>query len=79
MMLNMLKCKSARRYAAMALCFAGAPTASALETIRIGLPTKTYYPTIIAETALRQGLFAREGIERMPAREETMVGALAPA
>ena len=54
-------------------------TASALETIRIGLPTKTYYPTIICETAQRQGLFAREGIERMPAREETMVGALAPA
>ena len=32
-------------------------------TIRIGLPTKTYYPTIIAETALRQGLFAKEGIK----------------
>ena len=54
-------------------------TASALETIRIGLPTKTYYPTIIAETALRQGLFAGRVIDRMPAREETMVGALAPA
>ena len=35
----------------------------AQETIRIGLPTKTYYPTIIAETALRQGLFAKEGIK----------------
>jgi NitT/TauT family transport system substrate-binding protein len=37
--------------------------ASAQETIRIGLPTKTYYPTIIAETAQRQGLFAKEGIK----------------
>ena len=66
-MFDMLKWKSARRYAlcaaAMALCFAGARTASAQETIRIGLPTKTYYPTIIAETALRQGLFAKEGIK----------------
>src|SRR2546423_3840935 len=66
-MLYMLKWKSARRYAlcaaAMALCVADAPTASAQETIRIGLPTKTYYPTIIAETALRQGLFAKEGIK----------------
>ena len=33
------------------------------EVVRIGLPTKTYYPTIIAETALRQGLFAKEGIK----------------
>src|SRR3977135_2415723 len=66
-MLYMLKWKSARRYAlcaaAMALFFADAPTASAQETIRIGLPTKTYYPTIICETALRQGLFAKEGIK----------------
>ena len=33
------------------------------ETVRIGLPTKTYYPTIIAETALRQKLFDKEGIK----------------
>ncbi len=31
-------------------------------TIRIGLPTKTYFPTIISETALRQKLFEKEGI-----------------
>ena len=36
---------------------------STQETIRIGLPTKTYYPTIIAETAQRQGLFAKEGVK----------------
>ena len=33
------------------------------ETIRIGLPTKTYWPTIIAETAVRQKLFEKEGIK----------------
>src|SRR3954469_8361489 len=30
--------------------------------VRIGVPTKTYYPTIIAETAVRQKLFENEGI-----------------
>jgi NitT/TauT family transport system substrate-binding protein len=40
-----------------------APPAHAQETVRIGLPTKTYYPTIIAETALRQKLFEKEGIK----------------
>ena len=66
-MLNMLQWNSARRYAlgaaALALCLAGPAPGQAQETIRIGLPTKTYYPTIIAETALRQGLFAKEGIK----------------
>src|SRR6476620_11463996 len=33
------------------------------QVVRIGLPTKTYYPTIIAETALRQKLFEKEGIQ----------------
>jgi NitT/TauT family transport system substrate-binding protein len=33
------------------------------DVVRIGLPTKTYYPTIIAETALRQKLFEKEGIK----------------
>jgi NitT/TauT family transport system substrate-binding protein len=31
-------------------------------TVRIGVPTKTYFPTIIAETAIRQKLFDKEGI-----------------
>src|SRR6476659_8132425 len=66
-MLNTLQWKSARRYAlgaaALALWLAGPAPVQAQETIRIGLPTKTYYPTIIAETALRQGLFAKEGIK----------------
>jgi NitT/TauT family transport system substrate-binding protein len=33
------------------------------ETVRIGVPTKTYFPTIIVETALRQKLFEKEGIK----------------
>jgi NitT/TauT family transport system substrate-binding protein len=30
--------------------------------VRIGVPTKTYFPTIIAETAIRQKLFDKEGV-----------------
>jgi len=33
------------------------------ETVRIALPTKTYYPTIIAETALRHKFFEKEGLK----------------
>ncbi|MBI3375038.1 MAG: ABC transporter substrate-binding protein [Betaproteobacteria bacterium] len=36
--------------------------AQAKPTVRIGVPTKTYFPTIIAETAIRQKLFDKEGI-----------------
>lgn len=32
-------------------------------TIRVGLPTKTYWPTTVAETAVRQKLFEKEGIK----------------
>jgi ABC-type nitrate/sulfonate/bicarbonate transport system substrate-binding protein len=32
------------------------------ETIRVGLPTKTYWPTTVAETAVKQKLFEKEGI-----------------
>lgn len=31
--------------------------------IRIGVPTKTYWPTIICETAIRQKLFEKEGVK----------------
>src|ERR1700757_3204646 len=37
--------------------------ALAQETIRVGLPTKTYWPTTVAETALRQKLFEKEGVK----------------
>src|SRR5258708_14194443 len=36
--------------------------AKAAEKVRIGLPTKTYWPTTIAETAVQQKLFEKEGI-----------------
>jgi ABC-type nitrate/sulfonate/bicarbonate transport system substrate-binding protein len=45
--------------AALALLPASAASA---ETIRVGLPTKTYWPTTVAETAVRQKLFEKEGI-----------------
>ncbi len=35
----------------------------ASNVVRIGVPTKTYYPTIIAETAIRQKLFEKEGLK----------------
>jgi len=46
--------------ATVLLAFCG--TANAAEMVRIGLPTKTYWPTTIAETAVRQKLFEKEGI-----------------
>jgi len=45
------------------LCLAAAMPGRAQDVVRIGLPTKTYYPTIIAETAVRQKLFEKEGIK----------------
>ena len=44
------------------LCMPSVVIAQSRATVRIGLPTKTYFPTIIAETALRQKLFEKEGI-----------------
>src|SRR5580658_6243687 len=38
------------------------PVASHAETVRIGLPTKTYWPTTVAEAAVHQKLFEKEGI-----------------
>lgn len=49
--------------AAASIAWPSIARAQAANTIRIGLPTKTYWPTIIAETALRQKLFEKEGIK----------------
>lgn len=49
--------------AGLAAISLGAPAVQAQDTVRIGLPTKTYWPTIVAETALRQKLFEKEGIK----------------
>ena len=45
-----------------AVTLPAAPAASATETIRIGLPTKTYWPTTVAEAAKSRKLFEKEGI-----------------
>ncbi len=37
--------------------------AQGANSIRIGVPTRTYWPTIVCETALRQKLFEKEGIK----------------
>lgn len=49
--------------AALAAVTLLATPALAQETIRVGLPTKTYWPTTVAETAVRQKLFEKEGIK----------------
>src|SRR5215510_626548 len=53
-----------RRGALALAAFALVATSAAAgaETIRVGLPTKTYWPTTIAETAVRQKLFEKEGL-----------------
>ena len=48
---------------AVAACVTAPALARAQETIRVGLPTKTYWPTTVAETAVRQKLFEKEGIK----------------
>jgi NitT/TauT family transport system substrate-binding protein len=45
------------------LSFPAVVLGQAKPVVRIGVPTKTYFPTIIAETAIRQKLFDKEGIE----------------
>src|SRR3990172_9400114 len=37
--------------------------AAAQEVIRIGCPTKTYFPTILATVAKEKGLFEKEGLK----------------
>jgi NitT/TauT family transport system substrate-binding protein len=48
---------------ATALCMPRLAFGQSGETVRIGVPTKTYWPTIICETAIRQKLFEKEGIK----------------
>jgi ABC-type nitrate/sulfonate/bicarbonate transport system substrate-binding protein len=43
--------------------FGLAPGAEAQEVIRIGCPTKTYFPTILATVAKEKGLFEKEGLK----------------
>lgn len=46
----------------LATMAAGPTVAQAQETIRVGCPTKTYFPTILALVAEEQGLFEKEGL-----------------
>ena len=46
---------------AAGLCMPRLALAQARETVRIGVPTKTYWPTIICETAIRQSCSRRRG------------------
>jgi NitT/TauT family transport system substrate-binding protein len=48
---------------AATLLLPGLAFGQAKQTVRIGVPTKTYFPTIIAETAIRQKLFDKEGVD----------------
>lgn len=49
-----------------ALAAATVRPAWAQDVVRIALPTKTYFPTVITEAAVRQKLFAKEGIGAEP-------------
>ena len=57
------RCGFAALALSAAFAAAAAAPASAQQTVRIALPTKTYFPTIIAETAVRQKLFEKEGLK----------------
>ena len=48
---------------AASLCMPRLALGQTAQVVRIGVPTKTYWPTIIAETAIRQKLFEKEGIK----------------
>ena len=48
---------------AIALSALFATQANAQEVIKIGCPTKTYFPTILATVAKEKGLFEKEGLK----------------
>lgn len=50
-------------YGAGLAAFTVLPARAQAQTVRIGLPTKTYWPTIIAETAVRHKLFDKENVK----------------
>ncbi len=43
--------------------FAGTVTAYAADVVRIGLPTKAYWPTILITAGIEKGIFAKEGLK----------------
>jgi NitT/TauT family transport system substrate-binding protein len=58
--------KLTRRAALAGTAVLGLPRVAigqARQKVRVGVPTRTYWPTIVCETALRQKLFDKEGID----------------
>lgn len=58
--------KLTRRVALTGAAVIGLPRfaiGQARQRVRVGVPTRTYWPTIVCETALRQKLFEKEGID----------------
>jgi len=51
---------------AAALAIGSPRLARAADVVRIALPTKTYFPTVITEAAVRQKYFEKEGIGAEP-------------
>lgn len=49
--------------AAALLALSGGNAVLARDAIRIGVPTKTFWPTIIAQTAIDKKLFEKEGLK----------------
>ena len=60
---SMLSRRTLLAAGAASLCMPHVARSQALEKMRIGVPTKTYWPTIICETAIRQKLFEKAGID----------------
>jgi NitT/TauT family transport system substrate-binding protein len=52
--------------AAVGLALGAPRLARAADVVRIALPTKTYFPTVITEAAIRQKFFDKEGIGAEP-------------
>jgi NitT/TauT family transport system substrate-binding protein len=52
--------------AAAALAIGSSRRARAADVVRIALPTKTYFPTVVTEAAIRQKFFDKEGIGAEP-------------
>jgi ABC-type nitrate/sulfonate/bicarbonate transport system substrate-binding protein len=42
---------------------AGSASVQAADTVRIGLPTKAYWPTILVTAGIQKGIFAKEGLK----------------
>ena len=58
--------KLTRRAALAGVTAVGLPRVAigqARQKVRVGVPTKTYWPTVVCETAIRQKLFEKEGLE----------------